>query len=108
MISETQMRYGSRVSRHAIGRAAFRNHRRSSAEIHTAERGSSLVSSFIGAEPALVQVLPRGGEPPLFPLRDPARNHGHVPEPQFPHHLGGSFGSMSGTALEEVGPAPIV
>ncbi len=34
MISETQMRYGSRVSRHAIGRAAVRNHRRSAAEIH--------------------------------------------------------------------------
>src|SRR5512143_4007207 len=53
MISETQMRYGSRISRHAIGRAAVRNHRRSAPEIHEAKRGSSLVSRLISPEPVL-------------------------------------------------------
>src|SRR5659263_6389 len=51
--------------------------------------------------------LPRGGEPGLFPFRDSAPNHGYVPEPQFPHHLGGSVCSGSGPAVDEVELGPI-
>src|SRR3989339_369051 len=59
MISETQMRYGSRVPRHAIGRAAVRNHRRSAAEIHASARGSSIVSRFMSAMLVRGRGLPR-------------------------------------------------
>src|SRR5512143_247686 len=107
MISETQMRYGSRVSRHAIDRASVRNHRSNAAEIRAAKRGSSLASRFIGAEFVPARDLPRGGEPRLFPFRDPARKVKHVPESQFPHHLKRAFAAIPRSAVDKVCLPPI-